>query len=205
MEGQIRHGVAGLRPAARRLREDAGLGRIGGYGGENARLLLGRIAGVPCAHRRRWAVGQSAAGLRAVLGAVHGRRAGRYPAGAVRRSCPTPPPPPRICSPATGCWRLAARRSRISASCRRSSRSIRTRCWISPSNAVSPWLPQPVQLGSVSADGETAGRLGVVGKLSALHRYSPPAAIAAGAQETVSRNSPAGSACSGSWLCTIRV
>jgi len=48
-------------------------------------------------------------------------------------------------------------------------------------------LTEPVQLGSVSTDGETAGRLGVAGKLSALHRYSPPAAIAAGAQETVSQ------------------
>jgi len=46
---------------------------------------------------------------------------------------------------------------------------------------------EPVQLGSVSADGETAGRLGVVGKQSVLQRYSPPAAIAAGAQETVSQ------------------
>jgi len=46
---------------------------------------------------------------------------------------------------------------------------------------------EPVQLGSVSADGETAGRLGVVGKLSVLQRYSPPAAIAVGAQETVSQ------------------
>ncbi len=46
---------------------------------------------------------------------------------------------------------------------------------------------EPVQLGSVSADGETAGRLGVVGKQSQLRRYSPPAAVLAGGQETISQ------------------
>ncbi|MCB5943176.1 RIP metalloprotease RseP [Acidocella sp. KAb 2-4] len=45
----------------------------------------------------------------------------------------------------------------------------------------------PVQLGEVSADGETAGRLGVVGKDSAVQRFTPPAAIAAAAGETAAQ------------------
>jgi regulator of sigma E protease len=49
-------------------------------------------------------------------------------------------------------------------------------------------LTRQVTLGDMTEDGTKIGRLGVVGAESSLHRYSPPGAVVAAAQETYSES-----------------
>ncbi|HEY1856537.1 RIP metalloprotease RseP [Acidocella sp.] len=49
-------------------------------------------------------------------------------------------------------------------------------------------LTRQVTLGDMTEDGTRIGRLGVVGAESSLHRYSPPGAVVAAAQETYSES-----------------